>query len=906
MSAAQYSPKSQIKIPWHADPIREIIQTLTSSENGLSQGEALIRLEEYGPNRLPEIRPPSLLIVFIRQFRSPLIYILAAAAIVSLFIGELTDAGFIAGVLLINAAIGSYQEWRAEKSGYALRKLLRIEACVQRDGEVRQLPAEDLVPGDVVWLESGNRVPADVRLITAHGLEIDESLLTGESLPTLKDHSFAGVESAVLSERQNMAHAGTIVTRGRAKGIVVATATFTCVGQLALDVLERTGGESPLLIRMKRFTAVVAVSVLAAAVAIGALSVLGGSLSIADAFVFAVALAVSAIPEGLPVAMTVALAVAITRMARRGVIVRQLAAVEGLGSCTYIGSDKTGTLTCNELTVKEVLLFDGQVLNITGEGFAPVGQVLKDDIPIVSCETIGLERLARVAVLCNEAELHIRDGEWSWRGDTVDIALLSLGHKLGCNRKNSFSTYPQVNQIPFEPEHQYAATYHATADGTLILVKGGPERVLSMCNHSADGTSIDSAESMAANLAARGFRVLALADTTIDQSISPSDTPSEPDNLAFLGYVGMIDPLRAGVVEAIHTCHNAGIQISMITGDHPLTALSIARELQLAREDSEVVTGKDLMEASEDELVRIVRRAGIFARVTPHQKLEIVQAAQRAGHFVAVTGDGVNDAPALRAANIGVAMGKSGTDVAREASDLVLSDDNFGSIIEGIEEGRVAYDNIRKVIYLLISTGAAEVILMGLAVLFRSPLPLLPVQILWLNLVTNGIQDVALAFEPGETGVLARKPRPPRERIFNRLMIERTLVAAFTMGLIGFATFHWLVPANPSDQELASARNLLLFLFVLFENFHIGNCRSETRSIFTLSPLGSPILLTGTLTAFSVHVLFMYLPFGQTLLGASPLQLREVIIVLGLAFLIVPVMEIQKIIWRVRSAQHQA
>lgn len=891
---------------WHWLGLKEVSQQLDATEHGLSEGEAAARLAEYGPNKLPQKPPAPLWTIVLRQFRSPLIYVLALAAVVSVVIGDVKDASFIAGVLVLNALIGAYQEWKAEQSSHALRKLLQIRASVQRDGDVRELNAEEVVPGDVVWLESGNRVPADIRMLSAHGLEADESLLTGESLPVLKDPSWSGLEATPVADRRNMAYAGSIVTRGRAKGLVVATGTATSVGQLALDVLGETGGKPPLLVRMERFTRVIAVAVLVAAALIGVLGVTVGGYSLSDMFLFAVALAVSAIPEGLPVAMTVALAIATSRMARRGLIVRRLTAVEGLGSCTLIATDKTGTLTCNELTVREVSLPNGDVFHVTGEGFAPHGEVLFDKKSLEPGSHEPLEWLARAGVLCNEADLHHRNSDWVWRGDAVDIALLSFGHKLGWNHEVTLDLYPQVNQIPFEPEHQFAASFNLIDNSVTVFVKGAPERVLAMCRESSC-SELDKAEaeSIAIRMAEQGYRVLALADGRLSEPISSEDVPPAPSGMRFLGFVGMIDPLRPGAREAVRACNEAGISVSMVTGDHWVTALTIARDLGLAKGESQVMTGTELLEKTSDELSEIVGRMRVFARVAPRQKLQIVEAARQAGHFVAVTGDGVNDAPALRVANIGVAMGKSGTDVAREAAELVISDDNFATIVGGVEEGRVAYDNIRKVIYLLISTGAAELVLMALAVATGTPyLPLLPVQLLWLNLVTNGIQDVALAFEPSEGDVLQRQPRKPRERIFNQLMIERTLVAAVVMGVVGFLTFRWFLPDGASHAEVASARNVLLLLMVLFENIHIGNCRSETKSALRFSPLRSPVLLVGAITAFAIHVAAMYTPIGQMLLETEPVAPETWGTLFLLALTIFPVMELHKWSWKRRHQEH--
>lgn len=893
------------QVSWHALPVQDVAARLRASDAGLTEDEAQARLKQYGPNTLPRQAPPGWWVVGLRQFKSPLIYILGLAAVVSVAIGHAEDAGFIFVVLALNALIGGYQEWRAERSSQALQKLLRIRASVFRNGAVREVDAESLVPGDIVWLESGNRVPADLRLLQAHGLEVDESLLTGESLPVSKDPTWSAEESRPLADRCNMAYAGSTISRGRARGMVVATGARTAVGQLAMDLSVGLGGRPPLLERMERFTRVVAFAVLIAALVIGLIGVLLRGYGVGEMFLFGVALAVSAIPEGLPVALTVALAIATTRMSRRGVIVRRLAAVEGLGSCTLIASDKTGTLTCNELTVRAVHLPSGREYGVTGEGYAPEGAVESEAGTIDPGSDPVVDALARAAVLCNEGELHRRDGDWVWRGDPTDVALLSFAHKLGWSRDAAIRRHPQVNEIPFEPERRFAATYHQGDDHTLIVVKGAPERVLAMCDVTLE--EHERLRMLGESMARQGLRVLALAEGVTREALDPGDVPAEPSRLEFLGFVGMIDPLRPGAREAVGSCQDAGITVCMITGDHPVTALAIARDLGLAERPEQVITGSELESLAADRLQDLVRTGRVFARTSPRQKLELVEAARQIGHFVAVTGDGVNDAPALRQANIGVAMGRSGTDVAREAAELVITDDDFASIVAGIEEGRVAYDNVRKVIYLLVSTGAAEILLLGLAVLTGWPdgqaglavLPLLPVQILWLNLVTNGIQDIALAFEPAEGGVLRRPARPPGQRIFDRLMLERTLVASVVMAGVGFSAFVWMIEVAGWTE--AKSRNALLLLMVLFQNVHIGNCRSETTSAFRLSPLSSPILLAGTVLAFSVHMLALHIPMLQRILHVAPVDVATLASLFGLALSLVLVMEIHKWWWRSRA-----
>ena len=883
-------------VSWHAVELQTILERLESDRSGLTTEEAGIRLRTHGPNRMPRVPPPTLWQIVARQFKSPLIYVLGIAAAFSLTLGEIKDASFICGVLIINAIIGTFQESRAEKASEALRQLLTTLTAVVRDGQTQEIEAEQLVPGDIVHLESGNRVPADIRLISAHGLEVDESLLTGESTTVAKSPRWSGSARTALADRLNMVYAASMVVRGRCEGIVVSTGSDSEVGKLALDVLTQSGGRPPLVERMEVFTKWIAIAVLSLATVVGLLGTLFGGYSPTEMFMFGVALAVSAIPEGLPVALTVALAVGTTRMSKRGVIVRRLTAVEGLGSCTLIASDKTGTLTCNELTVREVRLPDGTSFDVTGEGFAPEGHFTLGDLPIEPDTATALGPLARAAVLCNEADLLHSNDSWTWHGDPTDVALLSMAYKLGWRRDVSLDRHPLINEIPFEADRRFAATFHRVNDTVRVMVKGAPERIFEMCGDAQD--QLGQLRVMSDEMATRGYRVLAIAEGSAAPDLSDDQVAPAPENLVCLGLVGMIDPLRSGAREAVAAARSAGVRTVMVTGDHPVTALAIARDLGLADAEEHVLTGTEMSERTPEELGNAIRSTHVFARIAPHQKLEIVEAARAAGDYVAVTGDGANDAPALRTSNIGVAMGKAGTDVAREASDLVISDDHFATITAGIEEGRIAYNNIRKVIYLLISTGAAEVVLVALAIASGLPIPLLPVQLLWLNLVTNGIQDVTLAFEPGVGNVLERKPRPPSEPIFNRLMIERTLVGAVTMGVVAFLLFQWLLAAG---WEEYSARNALLLLMVLFENVHIFNSRSETRSAFALSPLRNPILMIGMVVAFSIHVAMLYLPWGNILLSTEPVSFDQwkVLIVLSLSVLVV--MELHKLSWWARG-----
>ena len=882
---------------WHALSSRDLLTRFDSRESGLSVEDAQKRLEQYGVNRLPEAESPPLWQIFFRQFQSPFVYILLVAAVLSLVIKEWVDAGFIFGVLCLNALIGTIQEWKAEKSARSLQQLLKIRATVERDGRIVETEAENVVPGDIVWLESGNRVPADVRLLLSHGLEINESLLTGESLAVTKDARWQGEDQVPIGDRINMGHAGTIVIRGRGKGVVVATGLTTEVGRIARSMMGTGQGKPPLMVRMERFSQMLAWVVMVVIAVVGLLGILIKGYGVMSMLMFGIALAVAVIPEGLPVALTIALAIGTNRMARRGVIVRRLAAVEGLGSCTLIASDKTGTLTCNELTVREIRLPGEMMLEVSGHGFVPKGEVTFENT-VVSPTRLpeGLEPLLRTGVLCNEADLHQMDGEWVFRGDPTDIALLSLGQKMERERETLLSAFPQVNQIPFEPEYQFSASFHKTRDGVgLVCVKGSPERVISMCT--AMPEEKNRLLGIAEDMASRGLRVLALAEGAGPVVADETHAPAEPSGLTFLGFVGMIDPLREGVREAVANCRDAGVEVAIITGDHPITARAIARDLGLDISEDQVVTGTEIESKTPEEVKEIVRTARVFARVAPNQKLELVSAMQESGHFVAVTGDGVNDAPALRKANIGSAMGKSGTDVAREAAELVISDDNFATIVGGVEEGRIAYNNIRKVIFMLISTGAAEVVLVMLAVSMGLPLPLTPVQLLWLNLVTQGIQDVGMAFEPGEGDELKYPPRDPGEPIFNHLMIERTAIIAIVMGGMGFALFQWLLDSN---VPLETARNILLLFVVLFVNIHMVNCRSEYKSAFAFSLWRNPFLAIGVTTAFLFHVMAMHVPLGQLVLKTQPVDVKMWVLVTGLASTSILLMEWHKRWWNRR------
>ncbi len=901
---------SPVKLPHppHALEAEFLLQRLGGSRHGLSRAEAEARLAEIGPNRLPRPRPPGVTRLFLRQFANPLIYVLLAAAVLSLAIGHHSDALFIGAVLAINALIGTFQEYSAQRAAQALDALVRVRSRVVREGEAWEVDAETLVPGDLVLLESGDRVPADLRLLSAQDLEVDESLLTGESLAVAKAAEGVLSPDTPLAERHNMAFAGTLVVRGRGEGVVVATGRDTELGRIAAGVVEEPLGQAPLVTRMETFTRRVAALVAVAAAVMAAVALARG-MALSAVFLMAVALAVSVIPEGLPVALTVALAIGMRRMARRNVIVRRLVAVEALGSCTFIATDKTGTLTLNELTVRRIRFPGLPAWEVSGRGRVPEGAVHTPSGEPEPGERVLLERLARAAVLANEGFLGLRDGQWVSHGDPVDVALLVMAHKAGVTRQEALNTHPQLAEIPFESERLFSASFNEVAGRPHAFVKGAVERLLPMCARMASlegDRPLDrkAVEEAAAEMARAGFRVLALAEGPVTPEAGGLLGPQQLRDLVFLGLVGMIDPLRPEAKGAVAACRRAGIEVAMVTGDHPVTALAIGRELGLARDEQALVTGRELKDlAGTEAFDRRVRRARIFARVEPAQKLEIVRALQRLGHFVAVSGDGANDAPALRAAQVGVAMGRSGTEVARQSADLVIADDNFASIVAGVEEGRIAYANVRKVIFLLISTGAAELVLFVLALFSGHPLPLVAVQLLWLNLVTNGIQDVALAFEPAEGDELSRPPRPPDEPVFDRLMVERVVLSALVIGGTAFLLYQGLLAAG---WTLEAARNATLLLMVLFENVHAFNSRSETRSLFRQGLGGNRLLLGGVILAQGVHVAAMYTPGLREVLGVAPVTLAQWSTLLALALVLLGVMEAHKAWWRRRRSKRGA
>ena len=890
-TAAPQTDRGAPGVPVWASEVEAALLELDSRVDGLGRTEAGRRLALHGRNELEEeasVRPAAILL---RQFRSPLIYILLVAAGITIALDEYVDAGVIAAVLVFNAVVGFFQEYRAERSLEALRRLARTDARVMRDGRERELDAAELVPGDVILIEAGAKVPADCRILHTTALEADESLLTGESVTVGKRGDPVDALAAV-ADRHNMLFMGTVVARGHARAVVAATGARTELGRVAGAVQRIPPAETPLQRRMGRFTRLIGAWALASSVLGFALGAIQGE-ELSELFRAMVALAVAALPEGLPIVLTITLAISVNRMARRGAIIRRLPAVETLGSCSVIGSDKTGTLTQNRMTVERVFA-GGERFELTGSGHRPVGRLLLEGEGAPLAHDSPLELTLRAGALANEASLAERDGEPEVSGDPTEIALLVSAAKAGLFRDELEDRFPRLADIPFDPERRYAATFNHHDGRTLVFVKGAPEQVLDMCADAAGLHRLDRdgilAEAHA--MAADGLRVLAMAYRDLGQKPPGSDVVREhPGELTFLGLQGMMDPPREEAREAVARCQRAGIRAVMITGDHATTALAIARLLGIAGPDERAVTGRELDARDDGELERLVEEVSVYARVSPEHKLRLVSALQRRGNVVAVTGDGVNDAPALKQADIGAAMGRSGTDVAKEASDMVLTDDNFATIFAAVEEGRVAFDNVRKTTFFLISGNAAAVLTVLASLAAGLTLPFVAVQLLWLNLVTNGVQDIALAFEPGEKHLIDRPPRPRREGIISPVLWERTGIAALVMAAGTLIMFHLQLDRADVDE----ARSVALTTIVIFQALHVGNSRSETLSAFTKSPFSNRFLFVGTLGAVVIHAAALYMPFTQFALHLEPISLQAWLEILAISLSVIVAVELHKL-----------
>jgi magnesium-transporting ATPase (P-type) len=854
--------------PWHTLAVQEVERVLGTLPDGLTEAEAVARLARYGPNEVEAEKETPWWALLARQFADPLIYILLVAGLVTLILRDYTDTGVILTVVLLNALIGFVQERRAQHAMRALARMSAPKAEVLRGGSSREIPSRELVPGDRVVLTSGVRVPADLRLVETRDLQVDESALTGESVPVRKQREPLERETLVPGDQTNMGFAGTVITRGRGRGIVVRTGAETELGQIATAVREIGETRTPLQETIGRFGRRIASAILSLSAVVVGIGLLRG-MPAAEIFMAAVAMAVSAVPEGLPVVLTVTLAIGVSRMARRNAIIRSLPAVETLGSTTVIGSDKTGTLTKNEMTVRKVWA-GGQYYEITGAGYALEGEVLLGDAPARPSADEPLRWTLLAGTLANEADTRAATpGEP--RGDPTEIALHVAAAKGGLAPDEQRERHREIDVLPFEPELRLMATLN-DGPGRAIYLKGAPEAILARCDHQLtdageEPLNPEPIREAAAAMAAEGMRVLAMAfrrtgSEHLDQRLLA-------DGLVFAGLQGMEDPVRPEAVEAIRATHQAGIRVLMLTGDHVGTALAIGRQLGLDPEGVGALEGHALTALTDDELDRDLGRVNVFARVAPEHKLRIVQRLRARGEIVAVTGDGVNDAPALREAHLGIAMGRSGTDVAKEASDMVLADDNFATITAAVEEGRVIFSNIRKVTFFLLSTAVGEILAILVAIAAGWPLPFVAAQILWINLVTNGLQDVALAFEPGEPGLLDRPPRPRKEGILTRRILERLAAVGLVLatGTLGMFWWTW---NDTGDMDLA--RTVAMTQMVVFQFFHVFNCRSLDRSVFEIPPLSNPFLFVSLVAAAGAHLAVLYTPFLQAVFRTQPLS----------------------------------
>lgn len=846
---------------WHTLDAASTLQQAETTPHGLDATEAEHRLQHYGANRIQTARPRSALQRFLSQFHNILIYILLAAAVSTALLAHWVDTGVILGVVLINALIGFIQEGKAESAIDAIRQLLSQHASVRRDGHLLQLDASLLVPGDIVSLQSGDKVPADLRLLTVKDLRVDEALLTGESVPVDKHSQTVAVE-APIAERFCMAYSGTLVTYGQATGVVVATGQATEIGHISTLLGQVQKLETPLMRQLARFGQQLTVAILLIAVATFLFGVLAHGNSPADMLLAAVGLAVAAIPEGLPAIMTIALAIGVQRMAKRNAIIRLLPAVETLGSVTVICTDKTGTLTRNEMTVQNLITTEAS-FTVSGVGYAPHGEFLHHGNPVQPGDFPELHAIARAALLCNDAELHETDGRWSLSGDPTEGALITLALKAGLEPKHQQHLYPRTDVIPFESQHQLMASLHHDHSGhAFIYVKGAPERLLGMC-----GLGEGKWQNHINALAGQGQRVLAIAVKPVPPSQRELEFTDLQSGFELLGLIGMIDPPGEAALDAVAQCHSAGIRVQMITGDHAITAKAIARSLNIAEED-------------------------VFARATPEDKLRLVEALQASGEVIAMTGDGVNDAPALRRADVGIAMGKRGTEVAKEAAEIVLADDDFASITHAVEEGRTVHDNLKKAILFILPTSFGEALIVIAAILLGYLLPITPVQILWINMVTTVTLALTLAVEPAETNVMQRPPRDPQEPLLSWMLLWRILFVSLIMLAGAFGLF---VREIDSGAPVELARTVAVNTVVLFQIFYLLTARYLSASVLNWRGLtGNPVIWWASILLIVLQLAFTYLPPLQALFQTAALDLAHWGRILLVASSVFVLVEIEK------------
>ncbi|MEW5919363.1 MAG: HAD-IC family P-type ATPase [Bacillota bacterium] len=882
--------------------IEDVFLEFKTSPEGLSPDEAEKRLLEVGPNILDAEERINPVKVILHQFADPLIYILLVAAVFTAIIRHFIDTWVILAVVVINAIIGFTQEWRAEQAIRSLQALAAPQSHVLRAGKRLEIESSMLVPGDIVSLESGTRVPADLRLFEVKRLDIDESTLTGESISVHKNTQVIRDEGISLADRRNMAFMGTLVLSGRGRGIVVGTGRATELGQISDQVRHVKPAPTPLQAQLGKFSRWLGLVILLISVASVALGLALGR-RLFDMILTGTALAVGAIPEGLPVVVTITLSIGVKRMARRNAIVRRLPAVETLGSTTVIASDKTGTLTKNEMTV-QMAWAGGATYRFSGVGFEPAGEILDErDEPVNLKNHRALEKCLRVGLLTNDSRLGFAEERGYYPdGDPTEVALIVAAQKAGLRLENQALIYPTLDEIPFESDLMYMATLHKSPleDGNLIFVKGAPEKVTARCDcildHTGDKESPfgdrETVYSQARAFSREGLRVLAMAYRRVPAEVTTLNDELMKNGFTLLGLQGMIDPPREEVFTAITQAKKAGVRVIMVTGDNRETAVAIGRRLALVEgENIAVLTGSELEEISDHELFNRVREVNVYARATPLHKLRIVQQLIKNGEVVAVTGDGVNDTPALKASHIGVAMGKGGTDAAKETSDMIVTDDNFASIFDAVKEGRVVFSNIRKVILFLLSTGLAQIILIFISLALGMPLPLLPAQILWLNLVSNGLQDVALAFEPGAKGIIELPPRKREEPVLTSLMLQRLVLIGI---VIAVGTTYTFTRALEQGYALDHARTVALTTIVLFQLFNVFNVRSETLSIFRMALLSNPFLFFSVIASIAAQVAIVYVPAFQMIFRTAPLNIYDWVFVVLMAIVVLAAVEVEK------------
>ena len=863
---------------YYEKDIKDIETELKTSNSGLSSAEASARRRKYGPNTLPKKKKDSIIKIFFHEFADPIVLLLVVAIIVSLIVGEIIDAIAILLIVLADAIIGTYQENKANNTADALSKLVKDEAHVIRDGKECSISVEQLTIGDLVLLESGDKIGADMRIIEAHNFTVDESILTGESVQVSKTINPIAKKNVSISDQTNMAFSGTTVVTGRAKAYVTEIGLDTELGKIADSLATTEDEKSPLTIRVEKFSKQISIMVLMVAIAIAILLIAKHTPG-HEILLTVIAFAVSAMPEGLPLALTMALTIAANKMSKKNVIVRKLNAAESLGSCTVIASDKTGTLTVNQQTAKCILLPNGEEYQISGTGYERKGKVIGNVMRYA--KEIGL-----YGALNNEADISGKTPI----GDSIDIAFLVMAEKLGVKTHG----IKILEQIPYESENKYSAVFYEKDGKTYCTAKGSLEVIQKFCSkiNFANGKNTIKLEQQNESLAKSGYRVIAIANGEVQKKENYGT--NDVKGLTFMGLVGFIDPVRKEAVASINECREAGIKVLMVTGDHPLTAFSIARDLKLADNLSQVATGDEVADAlrgTKRSFDDYIAGKTVFARVAPLQKLKIIESLKRQGEFVAVTGDGVNDAPALKAANIGIAMG-SGTDIARETADMIIIDDNFKSIVAGVKEGRVAFANIRKIIYFLISCGLAEAAFFCLAIACDMPMPLVAVQLLWLNVVTDGIQDLALSFETAEPSILKEKPRDPKQSIFDNRLVREIAVSGVIITAVVFA-FYWFL-INRLNMEITSARGYVMCLMVFIQNIHVFNCRSESRSAFTVPLKSNWFIAVGIFCTLLLQILVMKVPIFSTFLQTVSIPAWAICWIFIIASSILVLMELYK------------